>query len=94
MEAVKLPDKYLKDNTIADMTVGQRGFVRPGAMIVNSKGACYLIGTYIVSAGRMGILTLAIQRTDTGFVVIPDQSSRWELGPDDITTLYPVIAIT
>lgn len=89
----KLPESHEELNTIANMKVGEIGYVVSWAMKVDMNGECYLWTEYTVSKEKAGTIQLKIKRVEDGFIAyihdVKDTKYRREVIKVDV---LPVVA--
>lgn len=89
----RLPETHEELNTIANMKVGEVGWVVSWAMKVDMDGECYLWSEYTVSKEKAGTVQLKIKRVEDGFIAyihdVKDTKYRREVIKVDV---LPVVA--
>ncbi len=69
----RLPDELVAHDSIAEMEIGDEGWMVPWGMSVDEQQGCWLNGKYTVAAEPHGTSTMRVRRAFVGyFVTLPD----------------------
>lgn len=96
---MKLPIRFLDQNTLANMSVGESRYTLPWAMWVDSDMECWLHPDYPAERSTGGTVQMRVKRTRDGYIVFPPPGETYKpsarqpyASPDD-TQWLPVVEV-
>ena len=77
--AAKLPERFVRHDSIEEMPIGTRGYVTPWTMTSYGPNGCYLNGKASTYPYVMGTVHLELRHEEDGYhVVVVDFNDKWE----------------